>query len=196
MKLLVFGSSHAKRLMWYDRKKFYSIKDTPVKLYYKHFTGQSFEYFLKNPHEIENAIACCPDFVVVIFGGNSVCFSSTKQSLVGACTQFYDLLRSKLNQINPKALIIATPVTRRYVYDGDHDTPPPRRFLKLRDYINDRIRTLRNKDYVLRITGPNNLDHKKYMVDGVHYDDRGHKFLLEKILNKIAFILYPEDFTD
>ena len=196
MKLLVFGSSHAKRLMWYDKAKFCRIKDTPVKFYYNHNSGKSFEYFLENPTEIDRALKICPDFIVVIFGGNSINFASDKQSLIRPCTQFYDLLRSKLNRINPNAIVIATPVTRRYIYDGSHDTPPPGRFLKLRDYINDRIRTLKNTDYVLRITGPKNLDNESCLTDGVHYDDSGHKFLRDKIINKIAYHLYPEDFKN
>ena len=189
MKVLVFGSSIIKYLKAHDRKKNHKIGDIDAQFYYRGFSGKSFEFFIDNAPAIDAVLTSyniVPDYVVVHLGGNSISINSTRATLIASCTQFYDLLRARLNIINPKAMVIASPVLQRYVYDYNYDTPQPRQYNTLRNHINDRIRVLRCIDFMLRTTGPNNLDNKDSFSDGIHLTSKSNDLLLGEIIHKVG----------
>ena len=189
MKVLVFGSSIIKYLKAHDREKKHKIGNINAKFYYRGFSGKSFEFFINNAPAIDDVLTSyniIPDYVIVHLGGNSITTNSTRATLVASCTQFYDLLRARLDIINPNAIVIASPVLQRYVYNYNYDTPQPTQYNTLRNHINDRIRILRCIDFMLRTTGPNNLDNEKSFRDGVHLKSKGNDFLLGEIIHKVG----------
>ena len=72
MRVLVFGSSLARDLWEFDRIRLYFIAGVKVEFTYKFYKGKSYEYFIDHPDEIEKALSCQPDLVLVIFGANSI----------------------------------------------------------------------------------------------------------------------------
>ena len=125
MKVVLFGSSFFKYLSFHDKKRIHDVGNAKAHFYYQHFSGKSFEDFMNDANSIDRVLRSIPDIVVVHFGGNSISNTRTKRELIDNCTRFYDLLRERLNIINPNAVVIASPIISRYVYDNKFDTPPP-----------------------------------------------------------------------
>ena len=190
MQVLLFGSSFFKYLSYYDKKRVHKVGNTRAYFSYKHFTGKSFEEFMNDADAIDRVLrtVSVPDYVVVHFGGNSISNATTKRVLIDNCTRFYDLLRERLDLVNPNAIIVASPIILRYVYNNRFDTPLPARFNTLRNYVNERMRVLKTVDYMLRTTGPNNFDNKNSLRDNVHLNYDAEKDFLEAIISKIAHI--------
>ena len=72
MNCLTFGSSIARDLMYFDQIRQYEISGTPVTFEYAPFSGKSYEYFIRRPNKIDKGLSGNPDFILVIFGANSI----------------------------------------------------------------------------------------------------------------------------
>ena len=72
MKVLIFGSSLARDLKYFDQEACKYICAIRFKFVHRYYSGKSFEFMKANPKCIEDALSCKPDFVLVIFGANSI----------------------------------------------------------------------------------------------------------------------------
>ena len=184
MKLLILGSSHAKYLKKYDRRRVRNILGEQVFFNYQEFSGKGFEYFIDNPGEIDDVIAYKPDMVLVILGGNSISTERTKRTLLNNCRTFYQLLRDRLDILSPNTKIIASQVFLRWVYNNNYNTPKPEPYKTARNYLNNYINKLRTKDYTLLVAGKTKLDKRKHFKDGIHLKHSGLKVQFQ-ILNSL-----------
>ena len=189
MKLLIFGSSYCKYLSRYDKIRYHKIGKNLVKFEYEYFSGKSYEYFIDDPNKIDDVLSCKPDFVLVIFGGNSISTKRPKQQLLINCRTFYQLLNAKLKAVNPCAKIIAHQLPLRFVTNGKYDTPDPETFRNLRNAVNEKVRKLPTKDYILLTASKNKLDNPNLYCDRVHFNEDGLKIQLNCIIAKLKFIL-------
>ena len=191
-KLLIFGSSISRDLKNFDTRKFYKINGVQFKFIYRDFSGKSFEHFLKpkNHYLLDSVLSCRPDYVLVIFGGNSINAFVERDSVLDAARDFYSLLNEKLSTVNPNGKIIASQVPLRFVRKPNkHNTPPPDEYAKFRKALNKKINCLRSKHHMLVIGGPGNLDSEEYFRDGIHFTDVGQEMLLNIILSTLSYIL-------
>ena len=189
-KILVFGSSLASGLESYDTQRNYFLKGYSVEFLYSSHRGKSYEFFIDKPKTFDEILNCNPDYIVVIFGGNSISTEVPKSVVLKNCRIFYQQLYDRAILINPNVKIIATSLPMRYVYNYSHNTPIPDEYKKLRNYVNQRIKSLTCKHFVLNICGPNNLDNVEYYkADGVHFNYLGKKRFFQIILDKIEYIL-------
>ena len=195
MRLLIIGSSYARDIR--NRYPFQSqeIAGNTVEIYYKFFPGKSYEYMLDNPNLIDSALSCVPDFIVTIFGGNSISNNTSKAYLIDKCRSFYQLLHDKVKICNPSALIIAHQIPLRFVYDNYKDTPKPQEFKKLRDQLNEKVRKLSTVHHILLIAGPNRLDHidcyrcERNSANRIHFTPDSIEYQFNRIISKISFLL-------
>lgn len=195
MLALIFGSSLARDIRDYDQKHQYLIAGYTVTTKYACFRGKSYEYFIDHPWEFDEVLKCKPDLIVVIFGANSISTKLEKKDLLINCRTFYELLRAKVDIYCSKALVIAHQLPLRFVYDNSHDTPDPATFKRLRDYVNQKVRTLRTVDYILPIAGSDwtRLDHEEYFRDGIHFECFAIEIQFELILKRLEFILSQQN---
>ena len=195
MKVLVFGSSQARDLYLFDDETIHYIRAIRFKFFYKFHSGKSFEYILSNPHLIDEALNCRPDFVIVIFGANSVSTEVEKKNVLDACRDFYQLLYTKLNQQNVNAKLIASECPMRYVYNLNHNTPPPPEFFKFRRSLIKKIDCLREKHYKLRLSGKARLESEVCYRDGVHFTPEGLQTFFSNIIGCLQYILDKESWS-
>ena len=190
-RCLTFGSSLARDIETYDQIRKYNIAGIPVIFEYACFSGKSYEYFIERPNKIDEVLSCAPDLILVIFGANSISTKIKKRQLLKNCSTFYNLLHEKIQLHCPKAEIIAHQVPLRFVYDHSHNTPDPDAFKLLRDYLNQKVRTLRTVNHILPIGGSDwtRLDHEEYFRDGVHFHCFAIEIQFELILKRLKFIL-------
>ena len=130
---------------------------------------------------------------MVIFGGNSISTLRPKHELLTNCRTFYVLLHTKVKAINSNALIIAHQLPLRFVTNGNYNTPDPETYRKLRNAVNEKVRKLPTKDYMLLTASKSKLDNPKYYHDKIHFDDDGLEIQLNCILRKLKLILGVED---
>ena len=191
IKTLIFGSSLCNKLESFDRKKNHTIKGKKFVFRYRGFSGESFENFIDQPNRIDNIlIEDVPDVIVVIFGGNSISTLIEPPIVYRWAKDFYALLKARLNIFNPSAVIVASEICMRYVYNGFKDTPLPDRFDKIRHQVNLKIRDSPNKDYLFRVEGQGRLDHRRnYDKYGVHLSETGLDLRLTLLLSTLEFMV-------
>ena len=173
MKCLIFGSSLARDLRYLDRQRSFIISGHRVEFTYAPFTGKSYEYFIDNPSKISQVLRSNrPNYIIVIFGGNSISTKVPTRVVLKNCQIFFELLRESVQNICPHAKVIAHQVPLRFVYNGFKDTPDPETFRKVRNYLNHKLRFLPTIDYILAIGGSDwtRLDHEQYFRDGIHFE--------------------------
>ena len=189
MKLLIFGSSLVRDLQFFDTEDFHFIRAIRFKFIYRPYSGQSFEYILAKPHLIDKALKCKPDYVLVIFGANSISTEVEKKTVLESCRNFYNLLYERLMQINSRAKVIATEIPMRYVYTFDHDTPQPEEYRKFRRSMNSKIECLKSKHHILRLSGQDRLENEICLKDGVHYTPQALDTFFTLIIKVLQYIL-------
>ena len=195
MRLLVFGSIYARDIKNRHPTNSLEIAGNNIDITYRCYPGKSYEFFLQNPHLIDAVLACVPDFVITIFGGNSITINTSKSYLVNTCKSFYQLLFDKLKIINPNALIISHQIPLRFVFNQFKDTPKPEDFKKLRDHLNEKVRKLATVHHILLIAGPNRLDHidcfrhERNSRNRIHFTTDSIDYQYNRIVSKIEYIL-------
>ena len=189
MKLLIFGSSLCRYLRDFDKAKNRIIAGVNVRFIYRHFSGLSFHDFIDNTPLIDDVLACKPDLVLVIFGANSIVRARPKRIILENCRDFYQILYDKLQVVNPRAKIIAHQAPLRFLYKFEHDTPLPEDFRKIRKALNERIRLLPTKHFMLNISGVNKLDDERLFKDGIHFKRRGLEIQFNLILEKLDHVV-------
>ena len=195
-RVLILGSSLAKYLCFFDRRRSYWIWGQRVKFSYRFFPGKSFDYFL-NPnhgHILDGALAFSPDYIIVILGGNSIKSNVPQRVIMKEAREFYQLLNRKYLAINPRGVIVASQILLRFIRDPNnrYHCPDPDEFAKRRNKLNRKILSLRYKHYLLVVAGPGNLDHEGYFRDGTHLGDEGLEFQLNRICDTLGNIFRRE----
>ena len=170
--LLLFGSSLARDLNDFDTVKIHTIAGRKVRFVYRFFPGRFFEYFLipKKRYLINTVLKCKPDFVCVIFGGNSINWEVKWDDVLDSCKAFFGLLYERFMSINPEGKIIASQVLLRFNRNPDnvHKCPDPIVYKSFRNLINRKLNKLRTKHHMMIVAGPNNLDDETLFRDGTH----------------------------
>ena len=196
LTLLIFGSSFVRDLSFFDRgNKIHFLAGRYVKFVYRYFPGKSFEHFLepKNYSLIDNVIQCNPDFVCVIFGGNSIKKDLECDNILVSCRDFYTLLNRRYLSLNPRGIIIASQVLLRFIRDPDnkHQCPDPDTFRSYRNQLNRKINSLPTKHNMLIVAGPNNLDNEKYFKrkDGTHLTWEGKSLQFRILLRTLSNLI-------
>ena len=113
MLLLVIGHSYVGDLASLGEFSF-NNGSIPINIRYSSIPGASYDHFLKNRSILSEKLACRPDIVVVILGGNSILRDLTKQELFNQCREFYSILRDEL----PSATIISAQIENRFYKPG------------------------------------------------------------------------------
>lgn len=195
MIVLFLGSSLTKYAEEYDDEILHYIRAIKFKFEYKYYSGKSFEYMVRNPHLIDRALECNPDFIIVIFGANSISTKVQQKNVLDSCRDFYSILHEKSMNRNHNIKIIASECPMRYVYDNNHNTPVPQDFWKFRRYLNKKIGGLKSKHYTLRLSGDERLELKSCYSDGVHFSARGLKIFFEQTIKCLQYILDKENLS-
>ena len=127
--VLIFGSSLCRDLSTLDECRVYKIRGVELEFRYRFFSGKSFDYFLENPHLLYDILSdngnTAPDIVLTIFGGNSIATNTPNTQLYAEARNFFSLLRAELNLLNPSAIIVASEIPKRYIYNHYKKTPRP-----------------------------------------------------------------------
>ena len=170
--LMVFGSSIARDLSEFDKKRVHRIRGRKVKIIYRAFPGKSFEYFLapENRWQIAHVLRCRPTYVCVMFGGNSIKMGINWEDVLVSCREFYRLLYDAYMAVKPDGLIIASQILLRFNRNpkNKYQCPDPDTFKAFRNLINRKINKLKTKHHMLIIAGPKNLDQEYWFRDGTH----------------------------
>ena len=190
MLALTLGSSLVGQLEAHDTVKHRLVGNTWVRFTYRSFSGAGYERFLHDPNILDEVLSCRPDLVYTILGANSISKRSTKEGLWRKCRRFHELLRDKLDRVNPEARIIACQLPMRYVYNGRHQTPRPKQFKVLRDHVNKKLKWCPQVDHLLLTAGKNKLDARRYYKhDGVHFSKAALRFQLNSLVAQLHWIL-------
>ena len=183
MKILIIGSSYCKHLKNFDRHHHKQIHGINTEFVYRDFSGKSFDYFLQRPFLIDEVLKEEPDYILSIFGGNSISTTVPKKLVLENCRDFYNLLSDKAKSVNPHCKIVASQVPLRFIYTPNkHNTPAPAELKKFRNSINHKLRSVRGVDHILNIGGPGRLDNETLYRDGIHFNNTGLRLQLELIV--------------
>ena len=197
LKILIFGSSFVNHLEKFDKAKdkIHTIAGISAQFIYKGYSGQSFDLFLDRPTILDKVLQCCPDYIFVLLGSNSITTRVEESTILDQARDSYKLLTGKLEVINNNALLIASQLPLRFVEDIDnkHCTPPPEEYKRIRNKVNQKIKRLeciKNKPFMLLIAGKGRLDSKEYFCkDGIHFNHQGKQLQLKLIKHTLAYIL-------
>ena len=194
MRVLAFGSSLARDLGDFDQQKSRIIAGVQVDFTYRAFPGTSYEHFLSQPWLIDEVLECQPDYVLTIFGGNSIKRSVEPGVLYDNARAFFNLLKRKLQTVNPAGKIIAHQIPLRFVTNGFYDCPKPKEFAKIRNNLNRKVMNFGSTDYILLIAGrgPDKLDKRSLFKDGIHFKPTGLRLQLARVIAKLEHILVQE----
>ena len=197
LKILIFGSSFVNHLEKFDKTKdkIHTVAGFSAQFIYKGYRGHSFDLFLDKPAILDEILQCCPDYVFVLLGSNSITTRVNEASILDQARDFYKLFTDKLQVLNPNAVLVASQLPLRFVEDTNniHCTPPPEEYKRIRDKVNQKIKRLeciKNQHYMLLIAGKGRLDSKEYFgKDGVHFNHQGKELQLKLIKDTLAYIL-------
>ena len=132
MKILVFGSSYCRDICEVDKVHNRVFHGINVEFIHRFFPGKSFEYFLETPSRIDTVLSSNPDYILVLFGGNSISTITPKKEILDNCRDFYDILYHKAILRNPDCKIVASQVPLRFVNKRNrHHTPFPKELKKI-----------------------------------------------------------------
>lgn len=180
MRCLILGHSYVRDLSTLGVQKF-NINQQSCDFIYKFIPGASYDTFLNNSSLLENKVACNPDIVVVILGGNSIVRDISNHELFRRCRRFYETLRTLL----PNSLIISAQVELRPGRSSTRfESPPPWIFKQRRNQLNKFLNRLKVKDHMIIIAGPGKLDNPIYYRDHVHLNIHGLRLYMSSL--KIA----------
>ena len=193
LKLLVFGSSLARDLASFDKKRVHKVYGKQVKFIYRFFPGKSFEHFLekRNRWKINDVLKCKPDFICVIFGGNSIKMGINWDDVLVSCRNFYQLLFDRFMSFNPRGKIIASQVILRFNRNPNNRfrCPDPDTFRSFRNLINRKLNKLRSRHHMLIVAGRNNLDDESLFLDGTHLNVYGQEIQFHILVRTLAHVI-------
>ena len=149
-------------------------------------SGGTYNDFLNIPNLWSRVEAQKADIIVVILAGNSITESVTNSQIYTSSRLFYRRLRNQF----PAAKIVSAQVEPRFYKAGNKwGCPVGTEFHKRRVAINNFLRTLKIKDHILMVGGPNHLDNiDLYCRDGVHLTNEGILFYYNMIKKTIRFL--------
>ena len=210
VKINVFGSSHCKYLSGVDLSGFndtsgsaiadyhyHTISGIKCRLEFFHYSGKSYEFFLApgGAEEVRKVVANCPDYIIVLFGGNSISTTVSRAEVLKSCTEFYKMVYQEYMNVNPNGKIIASQLLMRYSrIPNDFNTPGPDEYKAFRNLINRKIYHLVKREFkhfMLIVAGPK-LDQRQYFNRlGVHLKPKYYRKLYDLMLSSIGHAL-PE----
>ena len=153
MNLLLIGHSYVHDLVKEIPLVFETAGNTiEISGIYK--SGGTYNDFLNIPNLWSRVEAQKADIIVVILAGNSITESVTNSQIYISSRLFYRRLRNQF----PAAKIVSAQVEPRFYKAGNKwGCPVGTEFHKRRIAINNFLRTLKIKDHISMVGGPNRL---------------------------------------
>ena len=99
-RITVFGSSHCKYLSELDLSHNINISGVQCSFKYDHYSGKSFEDFLSpwGQEEVKKVVSDGPNYVILLFGGNSINTKVSRAYVMQNCTAFFQLVHDHDHQ--------------------------------------------------------------------------------------------------
>ena len=146
LKITVFGSSHAKYLSNVRPNLIYTIGGFRCTFKFEHFSGLSFNHFLNSwgHGQIDRIVAERPDYLITLFGGNSISTQITRSQILTDCKEFYKIVSDKYWHANPNGKLIASQLLCRFNHVPNRfNTPGPVEYKLVRNLVNRKICNLK-----------------------------------------------------
>ena len=183
-RVAFFGHSYVRDLRNFLPKKLL-INDVEFDLSFITVPGGTFHTFLDNKFYFDRLKEIDPHFTFVFLGGNDLRANAPLRDTSQACTQFYWILRDYI----PKSCIIGSEIENRFYKPNNRfGWPTDGTFNRMRQRYNRIFRRCTLKDFVLRIEGPDLLDHQRNYRDGVHLNQGGLRRLHQLIVDSLIRI--------
>ena len=150
--------------------------------------GATFDTFFgaHGARHMMNIEAIDPHYIVVILGGNDIGSPEDTEITKTKMAEFYHRLKYHA----PRALVVATQIElREYQPNNPWGAPTGDGYHTKRTIMNNFLRDLSDKDFMMLIGGPNNLDDLNlYRPDQVHLRDEHVPMLWARIENTIDYV--------
>ena len=195
MKVLIFGHSYVRDLCQLRpvlREFVLDESRAEIKVFYKHFPGKDFNYFVNRPSELECIRNVEPDIIFVILGGNIISNELDNQTIRYYCRDFYVLLRQ---YVPSSCKIIASEVELRFCRSNNRFNAPTEEIFQrkrrlLNCFIKDKLKKKGIVDHMFFLGGTGGLMLAGYFkADGVHLNHRGLTKLREMIKRMIHYVV-------
>ena len=156
MNVLVIGHSYVKDSSKLGHNSFTIDQNHyNVKFWYK--SGATYKKFAEDRSFDQKIQIYDPDYIVVVLMGNSLTQNNSNSDIYAECREFYDNLKSAA----PDAVIISAQIEARYYKPNSKwNAPVGEEFFKRRLILNKFQCRLKQKRFVLSVTGPGRLDNK------------------------------------
>ena len=189
IKITVFGSSHCKYLSKVRPNSIYTIGGFRCLFEFEHYSGMSFNNFFSSwgHDQIDRIVADRPDYLITLFGGNSISTQISRSEILTDCKEFYRLVFDKYKHANPNGKLVASQILCRFNHvPNKFNTPGPVEYKLVRNLINRKICNLKKyRDYMMLVAGPK-LDQRKYFNGGgTHLTSYGYKRLFSIMLSTV-----------
>ena len=180
MRIAIFGHSYVRDLGTLGTNSI-NIRNSINELVYFSFPGACFNKFLHNTKLLNELVACKPDVVIVILGGNDIKVQTDLDIVKSDCQSFYLTLKSAL----PSVRIIASQIEHRHLETiNRYGTPSATLFKKLANSFNRWLVRQPFKDKILILNGAEKLSDQKYFkADGTHLNIEGLSLLINLIVD-------------
>ena len=183
MNVLVIGHSYVKDLSKLGHNSFTIDQNHyNVKFWYK--SGATYKKFFVDRSFDQKIQIYNPDYIVVVLMGNSLTQNNSNSDIYAECREFYDNLKSAA----PDAVIISAQIEARYYKPNNKwNAPVGEEFFKRRSILNKFLCRLKQKRFVLSVTGPGRLDNENYYRDEVHLNSVGIQKYWSLLKSTIAY---------
>ena len=124
MKVLIFGHTYARDLCQLRPTLCEFVLEesrVEIKIFYKHFPGKDFNYFVNRSSELERIRNVEPNIIFVISGRNIISNELDNQTIRYYCRDFYILLRQ---YVPSSCKIIASEVKLRFCRSNNRFNAP------------------------------------------------------------------------
>ena len=181
--VVLFGHSYVRDIAQLNRFSIDFSADIKLKLKYIHHPGATFKSFLDNRSKLDSLFEAQPQILIVILGGNDLSVDVNLSRVYSDCALFYKLIRKNL----PDTCVIAAQIESRFLTRVNRfGTPAAQEFSRLGNYFNRKLKSIKDKNYILIVKGANRLCNPAfYKLDRIHLNNRG----IEKYFSLIQTFL-------
>ena len=185
-RVTFFGHSYVRDLMKTTPIRM-QINNADLELTFITVPGGTFRTFLENVVYFDRLKEIDPHFTIVILGGNDLRANKPIQTNYQDCYRFYTTLKNYV----PNTCIIGTEIENRFYKPNNRfGWPNDETFNRMRQQFNRFLWRQSFKDFVLRVQGPNLLDHESNYRDGVHLNYRGMRRFNELIKDSLTYAMH------
>ena len=160
-----------------------------IRVKYVGISGATYRTFITDARSFNDLERWSPDYVVVSLAGNSVGTDIPMAEVKRDVRQFYNRLRY---HVQDDCIIMPVQCeNREYAPNNRWGAPPPGRdWNARRENINDCLKGLQEKDFMVLLGGPENMDNISYLEDDkqhkVHLKPEALEMYWERILGALS----------